>query len=63
MIDLDIEAAMAASLAANHALEKEELANEMLAQLKPIHPSEGNPFRLRQVRGLSEGDLVTANYL
>ena len=48
MMDPEMEAAMAASLADDHALEKEELANEMLAQLNPIQPSEGNPFRLRQ---------------
>ena len=48
MMDPEMEAAMAASLADDHALEKEELANEMLAQLNPIQPSEGNPSRFRQ---------------
>ena len=45
-MDADLAAAIAASLADEPTQERTKLANEMLAQLGPIHPSEANEFRL-----------------
>ena len=55
MIDPDMKAAMAASLADSPALEQKALANDMLAQLSLIQPSEGDPFRLRQDKVKGDG--------
>ena len=45
-MDPDLEAAMVASLADTGGRERTNLANAMLAQLRPIQPFEGDPFGL-----------------